>query len=154
MPTTPLPARLVRRINRYVPFLGMGIRVRYVDENFRRFEVELRERWYNRNLFGTHFGGCLYTMSDPFHVFIVTLNFGRGYIVWDKSAAIDFLKPARGTIVGIFEIDAARLASMRDEVNSAGKGTFEFATELVDGSGEAVVRVRKTVYVRLKPAER
>ncbi len=81
---------------------------------------------------------------------ILTLNLGRGYIVWDKSAHIDFLKPARGTIVGVFEIDASLLANMHLEVDSVGKGTFEFETELVDATGQAVVRVRKTVYVRRK----
>ena len=57
--------KLIRRINIYPPYLGMAIRVRSFSEDFTRFEVELRSRWYNRNLFGTHFGGCLYSMCDP-----------------------------------------------------------------------------------------
>jgi hypothetical protein len=79
--------QLIRKINLYPPFLGMGIKVRSFSEDHTRFEVELRQKWYNRNLFGTHFGGCLYSMTDPFFVFIVTMNLGKDYIVWDKSAA-------------------------------------------------------------------
>lgn len=151
MPPHTLPfARLVRRVNLYPPFLAMGIRVRSRSDDFTRFEVELRQRWYNRNLFGTHFGGSLYTMCDPFYVFIVTLSFGRGYVVWDKSAAIDFLKPARGTILGVFEIGADRLREMREAVDRAGKSTFHFETDLHDADGVAVARVRKEVYVRAK----
>lgn len=146
--------RLIRRINWYPPFLGMGIRVRSHSEDFRRFEVELRARWYNRNLFGTHFGGALYTMCDPFYVFIVTMNLGRRYIVWDKSAAIEFLKPAKGTILGVFEVDGARLDEIRADVDRAGKGTFHFQTELTDEDGVAVARVRKEVYVRSKDPSR
>lgn len=145
--------RLVRRVNLYPPFLAMGIRVRSQSADFTRFEVELRQRWFNRNLFGTHFGGSLYTMCDPFYVFIVTLNFGRGYVVWDKSAAIDFLKPARGTICGIFEIGMQRLQEMREAVDREGRSTFYFTTELVNADGEAVARVRKEVYVRAKPRQ-
>lgn len=141
---------LIRRVNFYPPFLGMGIRVRSLTEDGRRFEVELRERWYNRNLFGTHFGGSLYTMSDPFYVFIVTLNLGDDYVVWDKSAAIDFLKPARGTILGVFEISGERLAEMRACADTQGPGTYHFETELRDMSGSAVARVRKEVYVRAR----
>ena len=147
-------AKLIRKINWYPPYLGMGIRVRSCNEDFTRFEVELRARWYNRNLFGTHFGGSLYAMSDPFFVFILTMNLGPGYIVWDKSAAIEFLKPAKGTIVGVFAIGRARLDEIRDEVDALGKNTYQFEADLVDEAGQTVAHVTKEVYVRIKAAER
>lgn len=141
---------LIRRVNFYPPYLGMGVRVRDWRDDFTRFEVELRARWYNRNLFGTHFGGSLYSMADPFFVFIVTMNLGRDYIVWDKSASIDFLKPAKGTILGVFQIDRQRLDEIRDDVDRIGRNSYWFETELTDESGVAVARVRKEVYVRAK----
>ncbi len=146
--------RLITKINLYPPFLGMGIRMKSHRDDFTRFDVELKSRWYNRNLFGTHFGGALYSMCDPFYVFIVTMNLGPGYIVWDKTAAIEFLKPAKGTILGIFEIEQERLNEMRTEVDKLGKSTYHFTTELVDESGQIVARVSKEVYVRSKAARR
>jgi acyl-coenzyme A thioesterase PaaI-like protein len=134
----------------YPPYLGMGVRVRSYRDDFTRFEVELRARWYNRNLFGTHFGGSLYSMSDPFFVFIITMYLGRGYVVWDKSASIDFLKPAKGTILGVFEIDKDRLEEIRTEVDRLGKNTYHFEADLVDEAGQVVARVSKEVYVRSK----
>ena len=145
---------LIRKINWYPPYLGMGIRVRAYAADFTRFEVELRARWYNRNLFGTHFGGALYAMSDPFFVFIVTMNLGKGYIVWDKSAAIVFLKPAKGTILGIFEIGRERLREIRADVDRLGKNTYHFEADLVDEAGQVVARVNKEIYVRSKAAAR
>ena len=142
--------QLIRRVNLYPPYLGMGIRMRSFSEDFTRFEVELRARWYNRNLFGTHFGGCLYSMADPFYVFIVTMNLGGGYIVWDRSAQIDFLRPARGTITGIFEIGRERLEQIRAEVDALGKKVYRFETDLTDASGQAVAHVTKDVHVRSK----
>ncbi|MCZ7653891.1 MAG: DUF4442 domain-containing protein [Rhodocyclaceae bacterium] len=146
--------QLIRKINLYPPFLGMGIKVRSFSEDHTRFEVELRQKWYNRNLFGTHFGGCLYSMTDPFFVFIVTMNLGKGYIVWDKSAAIDFLKPAKGTILGVFEISKERLEEIRAEVDALGKNTYRFEADLTDKDGLVVARVRKEVYVRAKGASK
>lgn len=140
--------RLIRKINWYPPYLGMGVRVRSYRPDFTRFEVELRARWYNRNLFGTHFGGSLYAMSDPFFVFIITMNLGKRYIVWDKSASIDFLKPAKGTISGVFEISRERLDAIRAEVDSLGKNTYHFESDLIDEDGNVVARVTKEVYVR------
>ena len=143
-------ASLIRRINWYPPYLGAGIRVRSYDEDFTRFEVELRSRWYNRNLFGTHFGGSLYSMCDPFFVFIITTNLGRGYVVWDKSASIDFIKPASGTILGIFEIDKDKIDEIRKDVDEHGKNTYHFEAELKNEQGDIVARASKEVYVRRK----
>ncbi len=142
--------KLIRKVNVYPPYLGMGIRMRSHNDDFTRFEVELRAKWYNRNLFGTHFGGSLYAMSDPFFVFILTMNLGSGYIVWDKSAKIDFLRPAKGTIVGVFEIDRERVEAIRAEVDELGKNTYHFDASLRDEAGETVARVSKEVYVRRK----
>lgn len=146
--------RIIRKINLYPPFLGMGIKVRHYSADFTRFEVILRARWYNRNLFGTHFGGSLYAMADPFFLFIVTLNLGSAYIVWDKSAAIDFLKPAKGTILGVFEISPERLQEIRTDIDAVGKNTYHFEADLVDEAGQVVAHVNKEVYVRAKSARR
>ena len=147
---SPEYGRLIRKINWYPPYLGMGIRVRSYTPDFTRFEVELRARWYNRNLFGTHFGGSLYAMCDPFYVFIIMMNLGTDYIVWDKSASIEFLKPAKGTILGVFEIGIEQLAEIRDEVDQLGKNTYHFEADLLDENGQTVARVSKEVYVRSK----
>ena len=145
-------SKQIKKINMYPPYLGAGVRVRSFRDDFTRFEVELRARWYNRNLFGTHFGGSLYSMCDPFFVFIVMINLGRGYIVWDKSATIEFLKPAKGTILGIFEIDKDHLAEIREEVDELGKNTYHFEADLVNEAGQTVARVSKEIYVRSKSA--
>ena len=94
--TAPAPLTLSRRqrlmmrlVNFYPPLLGMGIRITYVDAHTIRSRLGLH--WFNRNLFGTQFGGALYAMCDPFFVFILLNNLGAGYIVWDKAASIQFL---------------------------------------------------------------
>jgi acyl-coenzyme A thioesterase PaaI-like protein len=144
--------KLIKRVNLYPPYLGMGVRMTSCADDFTRFEVELRSHWYNRNLFGTHFGGCLYSMCDPFFVFILTMNLGRGYIVWDKSAGIEFLKPASGTIRAAFEVGRERIEEIRREVDRLGRNTYHFEAELRNEAGETVARVSKEVYVRAKAA--
>jgi len=144
--------KLIKRVNLYPPYLGMGVRMTSRAADFTRFEVELRARWYNRNLFGTHFGGSLYSMCDPFYVFILTMNLGRGYIVWDKSAGIEFLKPASGTIRGVFEVNRERIGEIRREVDRLGRNTYHFESDLRNEAGETVAHVSKEVYVRARAA--
>jgi len=145
--------KMIRKINWWPPFLGAGIKVQSVNEDMTRFEVVLRERWYNGNLFGTHFGGSLYAMSDPFFLFICITNLGKDFIVWDKSASISFLKPAKGTILAVFEIESFRLDEIRKEVMEMGKNTYNFEVFLTDEQGVKVAHVKKEIYVRYKLAD-
>jgi acyl-coenzyme A thioesterase PaaI-like protein len=146
--------KMIRKINWWPPYLGAGIKVNSVNDEMTRFEVILRARWYNRNLFGTHFGGSLYSMADPFLLFICITNLGKDFIVWDKSASISFLKPAKGTILGIYEISNERLDEIRQEVIEMGKNTYHFEVFLTDEQGVQVAQVSKEIYVRHKLAGR
>ena len=75
------------------PFLFTGIRVVRLDDDFRFARVELRQHWYNRNYVGTHFGGSLFAMTDPFWMVLLMQRLGDGYRVWDQAAEIRFEKP-------------------------------------------------------------
>lgn len=142
--------KLIKRVNWYPPCLGMGIRVASVSDDFARLEAQLRQTWYSRDLFGTHFGGCLYAVCDPFYVFILTMNLGRGYIVRDRSASIRLLKPASGTITGLFEVRPVRFDEIRREVDEVSKNRYHFEADLVNAAGDAVARVSQEVHVRAK----
>jgi len=50
----------------------------------RAIDVEMKLRWWNRNYVGTHYGGSLYSMTDPFFMVMLIENLG-GYDCWDKS---------------------------------------------------------------------
>ena len=80
----------------YPPYLGAGIRVTHVSHDFREIDVRMGLHWWNRNYVGTHFGGSLYSMIDPFLMLMFLENLGRDYVVWDKAATIRFKTPGRG----------------------------------------------------------
>jgi acyl-coenzyme A thioesterase PaaI-like protein len=140
-----------RLINLYPPFLGAGIRARRVDE--RTYEVRLKMNSFNRNLVGTHFGGSLYAMCDPWFMLILMRLLGNGYIVWDKQANIQFLPPGRGTVTAQFHIPPERVDVIRAEANHNEKVEPTFSTEVLDSEGQVVARVEKLLYVRKKTAE-
>jgi acyl-coenzyme A thioesterase PaaI-like protein len=66
---------LRRLMNFWPPFRGAGIRVREIAPDFRRVTVELRMKMLNRNYVGTHFGGSLYSMTDPFFMIMMMNTF-------------------------------------------------------------------------------
>jgi len=142
------PTRLRWLFRFWPPYLSSGIRVTHLADDWSSARVELRARWYNRNYVGTHFGGSLFAMTDPFWMILLIRRLGPGYRVWDKAAEIEFVKPGRGTVVARFVLDEATVDDIRAATAGGDKHLRWFETEVVDGEGDVVARVRKQVYVR------
>jgi acyl-coenzyme A thioesterase PaaI-like protein len=140
----------LKLINFWFPFLGSGIKIVNVNKERTKFDISLRLTIRNKNLFGTQFGGSLYAMTDPFFVFILILNMGEEYIVWDKSANIEFIKPGKSKVFTTIEISESEIKRIKDEIDKIGKSTYFFDSEIVDKSGVLVAKVKKEVYVRKK----
>jgi len=139
-----------RGINFWPPFLFAGIRVLAVSDDFRSAKVRLRLGRLNRNYVGTHFGGSIFAMTDPFWMLLVMQNLGRGYVVWDAAAEIEFVSPGRGDIFAEFVLTDDRLAEIRELTQEGKKALIWFDTEVLAADGSVVARVRKQVYVREK----
>jgi acyl-coenzyme A thioesterase PaaI-like protein len=141
--------RLLRwALNLWPPYLGAGIRVQRIAADWREVVVEMPLRLRNRNFFGTHFGGSLYAMCDPFFALMVLHNLPRDYLVWDKAASIDFVAPGRSRVSATFRLEEADLAAIHRMTESGDKHLHVFRTDVVDAEGLVVARVEKIVYVR------
>jgi len=141
-------------MNLYPPYLGAGVRIRHISDDFRDVQVSMGLSWYNRNYVGTQFGGSLYSMVDPFFMLMLMENLGREYIVWDKAADIDFIAPGKGPVFARFNIDATLLDEIRRKTADGKKYLPQLQVDIHRGAGNRVARVGKTLYVRLKPQAR
>lgn len=137
-------------VNVWPPFWGAGIRVRVIAADWSYVQVELRQGLLNRNFVGTHFGGSLFAMADPFHMLMLLHLLGKDYVVWDHAAEIEYLKPGRGTVRAEFSVKPEQVGRLRQEAADGSKLLPEFLVEIRDRDAELVARVRKRLYVRLK----
>ena len=145
-----MKANTLRRIlNAWPPFLFTGIRVVTMDD-YRYARVRLKLAWYNRNYVRTHFGGNLFSMTDPFWMIRVLKSLGDDYIVWDQAGEIRFIAPGREDVFAEFRVDDALLDELRDATASGEKYLRWFDTDIRTASGERVASVRKQLYVRRK----
>lgn len=142
--------KLIRAINWYPPYLFSGIKVIAHAEDFSSFKTQLKLTWYNRNLVGTAFGGSLYSMCDPFFMFILVIHLGEEYIVWDKSASIDFVKPGKGTVYAEIRLAKDQIDEVKKVVDEKGKHVFEFQCEVKDEEGNVIAKLKKGMYVSRK----
>jgi hypothetical protein len=142
--------RLLRMLRLWPPYLGAGVRVTSIAEDFRSIEVEMPLRFYNRNYVGTHFGGSLYAMCDPFFMVMLIENLGPDYIVWDKAATIRFKRPGKGTVKANFHITPEQIAEIRAQADTQPKVEPQFQVTVTDTDGAVVAEVDKLLYVRKK----
>lgn len=141
-------------LNIWSPFRGAGIKVRSVTPDFRHVIVDLKAPRWKRNYVGTHFGGSLYAMTDPFYMLMLMRNLGRDYWVWDKTASIDYLTAASGVVSAHFRLSEGQIQAIRDATATGDKHLPEFHIDIVDAQGTVVARVHRTLYVRLKKDRR
>jgi acyl-coenzyme A thioesterase PaaI-like protein len=139
---------LERLINFYPPLLGAGIRSYTIDKY--TIHVEMKLTALNRNIVGTHFGGSLYAMCDPWFMLILMRTLGTQYIVWDKAASIQFLQPGRSKVTATFHIPQERINEIRLKADSGQKIEPIFTVEVVDAQGQAITHVEKLLYIRKK----
>lgn len=138
----------IKLINFYPPYIGAGIRVKSINDNITRIEVRMKMHWWNKNLFGTHFGGSLASMTDPFYVFILLMNLGKEYIVWDKASLIQYKRPGKGTVSCVFEMTLDEIREIKNQVDSSGKKDFVLPLSIKDNQGKVVCELEKTIYVK------
>ena len=146
------PRRLRFVLNLYPPYLGAGIKVTHIGADWREIHVAMKLRWYNRNMVGTHFGGSLYAMAEPHLMLMLLQLLGKDYVVWDKSAGIEFVAPGRGTVRSVIKITDQELQAIRANTADGDSYLPEFNLQIVDEDDRIVARLNKTVYVRKKQA--
>lgn len=138
----------------YGPYIGAGIRMETVSNDWRYARVSMGMKWYNRNAVGSHFGGSLYSMVDPHYMLMLMPILGRDYLVWDKSAEIDFVKPGKGRVTAEFHIRDKDLARILEKTARGDKYLHTFDVDVVDKHNDLVARVKKVIYIRKKPPKK
>jgi len=126
--------------------------VRTIAVDWRQVEVELRLHWWNRNAMGTLFGGSLFSMTDPFYPLMLQHALGPEYVVWTKSAQIEFVKPGRTLARANFHLSDDDVAKVLAGTQSNESFLADFSTEILSQQNETLARVRTSVYVRKRKA--
>jgi len=144
------PKLLKRMLNLYPPYLGAGIKVTYISEDWKELHVSMSLRWFNRNAVGTHFGGSLYSMIDPHLMLLLMQLLGKEYLVWDKSADIEFVKAIKKKVTSVLKVSNEDLKIIRRSTINGEKYFSNFIVEIRDEDDDLVAKIKKTIYVRRK----
>ena len=131
------------------PFVGAGIRVSHASPDFRTLETRMK-----RNLIGTHYGGSLYSMTDPFYMLMLLANIGDEHHVWDKAASIEFVSPVKTEVRAEFTLTEEVIEGIVEKAKDGKRHFVDFDVNVVDVNDKLIAIVNKTIYVRRKPRNR
>jgi len=106
-------------------------------------------KWYNRNYVGCHFGGSLYSMTDPWYMLMLLNILGDDFVVWDKAANIQYISPGRQCVEAEFHVKDELVKSLQS-IKPEERRIFDLPVDVMDQSGNIVAHVTKTLYVKRK----
>lgn len=142
------PRRFTLLLNLWPIFRVMRIRVMRISPDWREIDVRMRLGFFNRNYMGSHFGGALFSMTDPFFWLIVQRALGNAYVVSHKGGRIDFLIPGYGEVRAHFAVPDAVLDEIRLRTADGDRHVPEFSTEIFNEKNEVVARATQILHIR------
>jgi len=137
-------------LNAWPPLFFAGIRIKHMSTDFKVARVELTLRPWNKNAVGTHFGGSLFAMTDPFCMLMILAQLGDQYVVWDKSADIEFIKPGKGKVSAEFFINQHLIDDIITNTANGDKYLPQIPIFVKDEQGDIVAKLNRTLYIRRK----
>jgi acyl-coenzyme A thioesterase PaaI-like protein len=141
----------------YPPLFLQGIWLVRFHTDFKGLDVRIKKSFLNSNYNHSIFGGTIFAAADPFYpVLLHQLLEKKGFHlrVWVKSAAIQYLKPARTDLNFTIRMSELDLEEAMHLLANTGIYTKMIPIELFDKNDELCAFVQSEVYARnLKHAD-
>jgi len=141
-------------LNLWPPLFFSRIKLICLSTDFKKARVRLSLSIWNQNAVGTHFGGSIFAMTDPFYMLMLMHHLRKDHYVWDKYSDIDFIKPGKGKIYADFFLTDDVIENIKENTKNGEKYLPSFCIDIKDENDEIIAKVNKTLYVRKKSKKR
>ncbi|MEM1328807.1 MAG: DUF4442 domain-containing protein [Bacteroidota bacterium] len=123
-------------------------RITEVSDDLLHIRIKLPLSYKNRNYVNSIFGGSLFSAVDPIPMVQLINLIGDEFVVWDKSAQINFKRPAREHLYADFNYTEAELEDIKRRVGEENEIEIVKTTQLTSKDGATLYcEVHKTIYV-------
>ena len=122
-----------------------------VSEDISEVKIKLSLNWKNRNYVNSIFGGSMFAAVDPIPMTQLLNVLGDDYIIWDKSAEINFKRPAKETIYADFTCSFEEVSAIKQRLKTENEIEIVKTTELTNKEQSTIFCVvHKTIYITTK----
>ena len=137
----------------YPPLFFNRIVVQSISSDFKRVKVKVVKSIFNKNPQGSIFGGTLFSGTDPYPaVQFWNIFRSRGYdcVAWLKRSEIDYIKPAKSSVVYDFYIPEVMVNKAEAELRAMGRAEIVFEVSGIDKKGQLITKVKSTSVIKIK----
>ena len=136
------------RFNLFPAFRASGGKIIFVSHDYKEIHTVFQLKKKKKNYHGTGFGGAIYSSMDPIYPMQLIFLLGSEYVVWDKSATIDYIKPVTQNVYAKFEMPDAVINEIKEQINANGKYIITLPVEYVDKEQTNIyAKATKTIYI-------
>lgn len=123
-------------------------RIKKVSKDLLLVKMKLPISYKNRNYVNSIFGGSMFSAVDPIPMVQLINILGEEYVVWDKSAEINFKRPAKENLYADFIYTLEELSTIKDKVKLEKEIEIIKTTALTNKSGTTTYcEVKKIIYI-------
>lgn len=133
-----------------LPLWATGGRIEFVSQDWQEVHVSLRLRRLTRNIVGTIFGGSLYSSVDPIYMLMWMNILGDSYIIWDKAATIQFVRPGKGKLRARFLIEDDEVQNIHQLFKEQDYFDRDYTVIYLNEQNKLVAKINKTIYFAKK----
>lgn len=136
--------------NFFPAFRASGGKVIFASSDWCEVHLMFKLCRKTRNYHGTGFGGAIYSSLDPIYPMQFIFILGPEYVIWDKSATIEYIRPIDKNVYAKFELNDEIIQFIKEEVAKNGRYFITLPVEYRDLDGNVYARATKTVYIGSK----
>ncbi len=133
--------------NLFPAYRRTGGKISYISQDWHEIQIKLPLNWKTKNYVGSIFGGSLYGAVDPMYMIMLIKILGPDYVVWDKSAKIQFKSPGRSTLFASFLISHEEVTTIKKLLETEPSIDRVYVVDLKDATGKVHTTVEKTIYI-------
>ncbi len=123
-------------------------RIIEVSKDLMYIKVKLPISYKNRNYVNSIFGGSMFSAVDPIPMVQLMNILDKGFVVWDKSAQINFKRPAKEDLYAEFSFTKEEVNRIKADVAEKNEIELVKTSFLTDKEGSKIFcEVHKTIYV-------
>lgn len=125
-------------------------RVIEISDDLKDVKIKVPLSYKNKNYVGAIFGGSMFAATDPIYMIQLMQILGEEYVVWDKSATINYKRPAKEHIFCDFKFTDEEIEAIKKRVQTEHEITIEKTTYLKNSENTVFAEVIKILYIAEK----
>ena len=123
-------------------------KIMYASKDLLKITIKLPISYKNKNYVNSIFGGSMFSAVDPIPMVQLINILGDNYVVWDKSAAIFFKRPAHENLYADFKFTLEEVSEIKTRIIQENEIEIVRITKLTDENRDKVFcEVHKTIYI-------